>query len=117
MTYAPSGHRRGLLRARQVLTLAPGTSGDAVWWENGRIVEVGPATDLDRKAPRSTPRYEHPDALVTPGFVDGHTHFALWALGRRRVQLAGTRTRAEAVGRVARATPVQGWVIGQGWDA
>ena len=65
----------------------------------------------------SLPRYELPDALVTPGFVDGHTHFAMWALGRRRTQLAGTATRAEAVARVAAAQPVQGWVVGQGWDA
>jgi predicted amidohydrolase YtcJ len=55
--------------------------------------------------------------VVTPGFVDAHTHFAMWALGRRRVQLAGARTREECLRRVAAATPVQGWVVGQGWDA
>jgi predicted amidohydrolase YtcJ len=49
--------------------------------------------------------------------VDGHTHFALWALSRRRVQLAGCRTRAEAVSRVAQGVVVDGWVQGQGWDA
>ena len=69
------------------------------------------------RLPLELPRYEFPDALVTPGFVDGHTHFALWALGRRRVQLAGALTRAEAVRRVAEAQPEQGWVLGQGWDA
>ena len=41
----------------------------------------------------------------------------MWALGRRRVQLAGAETREEALRRVAAATPVQGWVLGQGWDA
>jgi predicted amidohydrolase YtcJ len=61
--------------------------------------------------------YELRDALVTPGFVDGHTHFALWALNRRRVQLAGTTTRESALEAVAHAIPSQGWVIGQGWDA
>ncbi|MGH7527756.1 MAG: amidohydrolase, partial [Gemmatimonadales bacterium] len=109
--------RAGFLRGRRVLSLAPGIEGDAVWWEGGRIRAVGDAGTLARALPVGVPCYEYPDALVTPGFVDGHTHFAMWALGRRRVQLAGARTREEAVARVARARPEQGWVIGQGWDA
>jgi predicted amidohydrolase YtcJ len=72
---------------------------------------------LEREVPGGVPRFELPDALVTPGFVDGHTHFAMWALNRRRVQLGGLRSRAEAVRRVASASPVQGWILGQGWDA
>ncbi|MEZ0335849.1 MAG: amidohydrolase family protein, partial [Gemmatimonadales bacterium] len=107
----------GLLRARRVVSLTDGVEGDALWWDDGTILSVGRAADLDHEAPRALPRYELPDALVTPGFVDGHTHFAMWALGRRRTQLAGSATRAEAVARVAAAQPVQGWVVGQGWDA
>jgi len=99
------------------MTLAPGSQGDALWWENGRIRAVGSAHELQRQVPRDVPRYEFPDALVTPGLVDGHTHFALWALSRHRVQLAGCPTREEALARVAAAPVVQGWVIGQGWDA
>jgi len=109
--------RSGFLRARRVVTLAPGIEGDALWWQDGRIETVGKATRLDRRVPREVPRYELPDALVTPGFVDGHTHFAMWALGRQRVQLAGAGTRDQAIARVAAARPVQGWVVGQGWDA
>ena len=78
---------------------------------------VGPAAALSRGVPRGTPVYDFPSALVTPGFVDGHTHFALWALNRRRVQLAGVKTREAVVAAIAAATPAQGWVIGQGWDA
>ena len=84
----------GVLRVRRVLSLVPGLEGDALWWENGRIQAVGRAAAIDRQAPRHLPRHDHPDALVTPGFVDGHTHFAMWALGRRRVQLTGAKTRA-----------------------
>jgi predicted amidohydrolase YtcJ len=107
----------GLLRARRILSLTPGADGDAVWWEAGRIRRVGPAVELDHDAPRHVPRYDYPRALVTPGLVDGHTHFGMWSLNRRRVQLAGTRSRAEALQRIASAEPVQGWVLGQGWDA
>ena len=106
-----------MLRARRVLSLVPGLEGDAVWWEDGRVRALGAHRDILRRAPSTLPRYELPDALVTPGFVDGHTHFALWALSRSRVQLAGAASRDEAVRRVAGAVPEQGWVIGQGWDA
>jgi predicted amidohydrolase YtcJ len=107
----------GFLRARRVLSLDPANSGDAVWWHNGRIAEVGRAAELARKIPPGIPSFDLPHALITPGFVDGHTHFAMWALGRRRVQLAAAPSREEAVRRVAAASPVQGWIIGQGWDA
>jgi predicted amidohydrolase YtcJ len=97
--------------------MTSGLEGDSVLWENGRIRMVGAAAQLERAASRDIPRYELPDTLVTPGLVDGHTHLGLWALSRRRVQLRGLRTREEVVARVASARPVQGWVIGQGWDA
>jgi len=78
---------------------------------------VGNAATLERNLSPETPRYDLPGTWITPGFVDGHTHFATWALGRRRVQLAGVRTRAEALDRVRAAGVEAGWVLGQGWDA
>ncbi len=113
----PLSDRSGLLRGRRVLTLAPGIDGAAVWWQDGRIRAVGDAAALARAAPPSTPRIDVPGALVTPGFVDGHAHFAMWAMTRRRVQLADARTREAALERIAATRPVQGWVLGQGWDA
>ena len=107
----------GVLRGRRVLTLVPGLEGDALWWESGRLRGVGRAAAIDRQAPRHLPRLDNPDALVTPGFVDGHTHFAMWALGRRRVQLTGAKTRAEALARVAAGAASRGWILGHGWDA
>jgi len=107
----------GVLRGRRVLTLVPGLEGDALWWERGRVRSVGPAVDIERQAPGYLPRFDLPDALITPGFVDGHTHLAMWAMARRRVSLTGARTRAEAVARVAAGAPSQGWVLGHGWDA
>jgi predicted amidohydrolase YtcJ len=117
MTGVPGSHRGGVVRARRVLTFVPGIEGDTVWWLDGRIQGVGSARAIDREAPKHLPRVDCPEALVTPGFVDGHTHFARWAMGRRQVRLAGARTRAEAVERVAAGAPSQGWVVGHGWDA
>jgi len=107
----------GVLRARRVLSLVPGLQGDAIWWEGGCVRAVGKAAPIDREAPKHLPRLEYPDALVTPGFVDGHTHFAMWALARRRVRLTGAGSLTEAVARVAAGAPSQGWVVGHGWDA
>ncbi|MGH7518185.1 MAG: amidohydrolase [Gemmatimonadales bacterium] len=90
---------------------------DAIWWEAGRVRAVGRAAELAGLVSPGTPEFELPRAWVTPGLVDGHTHFAAWALGRRRVQLADARNRADAVRRVGAARSVQGWVLGQGWDA
>jgi predicted amidohydrolase YtcJ len=114
---APETVRSGFLRARRVLTMGGTASGAALWWRDGRIRSIGDAVTVAREVPPGTPSFDLPHCIVTPGFVDGHTHFAMWALGRRRVQLAGARTRAEAVARVAEATPAQGWVVGQGWDS
>ncbi len=99
-------------------TVIPGVSGaDAVLWTDGIVRGVGPAADLVRSAPPGCPVFEYPGALITPGFIDAHTHFAQWALKRRQVDLTGAGTRAEAVRRVAAGVPEQGWVLGQGWDA
>jgi predicted amidohydrolase YtcJ len=107
----------GLLRASHILTLDPSVSGDAIWWQAGRVRAVGSSTELERKVPTRVPRYDLPGTIVTPGFVDGHTHLAMWARGRRRIHLAGVATRAEALERVALGTPENGWLLGHGWDA
>ncbi|HEY8256563.1 MAG TPA: amidohydrolase [Gemmatimonadales bacterium] len=99
------------------MTLEPGVSGDAIWWEDGRVRAVGSAASLARCVPQGTPMIDLEGALITPGFVDGHTHFSSWALNRRRVQLAGLGSREAILAAVATAAPVQGWIIGQGWDA
>jgi predicted amidohydrolase YtcJ len=117
MSGRPLSTSGGVLFGRRVLSLLPGLKGDAVWWQDGRIRGVGQAWAVDRKAPQELPRFDYPGALITPGFVDGHTHFARWALGRRQVQLTGARTRQDAVERVAVGAPSQGWVLGHGWDA
>lgn len=113
--------RSGIVRAARVLALVPGVSGDTIWWEDGVIRRVGPVAEVRRAARARTPRaelpfYDLPATLLTPGFVDGHTHFAMWALNRTRVDLAGAATRAEAVARVARGVRLDGWILGQGYD-
>ncbi|HEU4570317.1 MAG TPA: amidohydrolase [Gemmatimonadales bacterium] len=108
--------KSGVLHARRVLTLT-GQEGGSLWWEDGVIRGVGSRGQIDREAPSSLPRQEIPGALVTPGIVDGHTHFGMWGLGRRRVQLAGATTLGEALELVRGGVTEEGWILGQGWDA
>jgi predicted amidohydrolase YtcJ len=108
----------GFARVQRIVSLDPRYGrADAIWWDGGRIRAVGIGAEIAQRVPSGTPTFELPNAWVTPGLVDGHTHFAAWALSRRQVQLAGARDRREAVRRVAAAHPVQGWIVGQGWDA
>jgi predicted amidohydrolase YtcJ len=111
----PPGVTSGFLRARSILTLDPALVGDSIWWQDGVVREVGWSAQLGRKVPTPVPRIELPRAIITPGFVDGHTHFAAWGVNRRRVRLAGVGTRREALERIAVASPKDGWVQGQGW--
>lgn len=78
---------------------------------------VGRAADLERQVPSRVPRIDLPRTTVTPGIVDGHTHFGMWALTRGRVNLGSSGSRAEALRRIADGTPDQGWIRGHGWDA
>lgn len=109
-------HLGGVLHARRVWT-GDGRRGESIWWSEGVIRGVGSRLQVERTAPSPLPRRVVEGGLVTPGIVDGHTHFGMWALNRRRVHLAGCRTREEAVTRVAAGVPEGGWVMGQGWDA
>lgn len=57
--------------------------------------------------------------LLLPGFVDGHIHLYDAAIRRDQVPLAGTRSLAEALDRIAAraaTTPPGEWILGGGWD-
>lgn len=56
-------------------------------------------------------------ALVTPGFVDAHTHVLETGLALRGVDLAGCRSLQAALDAVAHAARTStGAVLGHGWD-
>ena len=81
----------------------------------GRILAVG-AGARDAAGPDATVRRLRGRAL--PGLGDAHLHLEWLARDRGGVDLAGARTRRDALQRVATAAaaaPTDGWVTGAGW--
>ncbi|HEY6808065.1 MAG TPA: amidohydrolase [Gemmatimonadales bacterium] len=110
--------KSGLVRAANVLRDPGLPPADALWWQDGVVRAAGTFSSVWNAAKSAAPEViELPDALVTPGFVDGHTHFGEWALARERVNLAGAATRREALTRIAQAPVFGGWILGQGYDS
>lgn len=98
------------------MTLSEGSQGSSLRWVDGRIVAVGAPQNVAGQLPPGAPQIDLPDLLITPGLVDAHTHFGMWALGSQRVHLAGLG-RAEALAAIASGATEDGWIQGQGWDA
>jgi imidazolonepropionase len=73
------GVRRGAAQG-DAAVLSDGSGGLAVACWEGRILAAGPAPDVDRQivaaghSPESFARVDAGGGLVTPGFVDAHTH-------------------------------------------
>jgi predicted amidohydrolase YtcJ len=98
-------------------------------FEGGTVRTLDPARPVvdaltvtgGRVAKRPAPAAERIDLrgrCVLPGFADAHVHFPTWSLGLRQARLEGSRSRDEALGRVAEAmahVPPDGWLRGLGW--
>jgi predicted amidohydrolase YtcJ len=78
---------------------------------DGRVVEVGPA--LDR--PAGVEEVRAAGRWLVPGLWDQHVHLGQWTLATLRLDLNGTRSVEEALGRVAARiaegpdVPIVGW--------
>ncbi len=84
----------------------------------GRILAVGGDADIRALGGPGAQTLDLEGRRVIPGLVDGHIHYYDWALGRRRLQLAGMASLGQVTGRVAQAaqaTPAGGWILGLGW--
>ncbi|MBF4770454.1 amidohydrolase family protein [Nocardioides agariphilus] len=104
-----------LLRSARIveLTGGPGWAGPV-----DVLVEAGRVRDIDHDLPRppGIPEIDAEGRWLIPGLWDMHTHLRMWTAASGRLDLAGTRSAAEALSRLrARLAAAPGEpVIGYG---
>ena len=84
-----------------------------------RIMAVGQVSEVMNTASPETRVINLGGRLVLPGFMDSHIHYSQWALGRRRLELAGAGSLKDLVSRVSQSaarTQAGAWILGQGWN-
>jgi predicted amidohydrolase YtcJ len=108
-----------LHNARIYTVDAHNTVAEAVAIAGDRIVSVGSDGDVVALRGASTRVIDLRGATVVPGFHDAHAHVVGVGAWLQDVDLRGTRSYEDVVGRVRRrlATARPGeWVVGRGWD-
>jgi predicted amidohydrolase YtcJ len=86
----------------------------------GRIVATGTTEELKEKY-EATSEEDASGKFIYPGFIDAHAHFAGYANTLQTVNLAGTGSWKEAIGKVVKFAADQQveeekWIYGRGWD-
>ena len=88
--------------------------------KDGRIVFVGPAAEAARFVGPDTRRVDLGGRTLLPGFIDTHGHFVYFGKNLVDANLFGCTTVAEVLERMRRQverTPVDGWIVGFGYQA
>jgi len=92
---------------------------EAVLIEGNRIKAVGSIEDVHAAATGRVRVIDLPGRLITPGLVDGHTHFSRCSRTYIAVDLAGLtsiETCRRSVQAATREKRPGEWIIGWGWD-
>jgi predicted amidohydrolase YtcJ len=92
---------------------------EALGIKDNKIALVGSNAQVKKACRRSTQIVELKGKLVTPGFVDAHTHFVNFGLTLQRVALMSLPSLAECrrrIGEAAASSSPGEWIIGRGWN-
>jgi predicted amidohydrolase YtcJ len=92
---------------------------EAVAVEGEKIVAVGESAEVARRSGPRTRIIGGPSAMVTPGLMDGHTHFIYGGFQLASVDLRDADSPQEFIARIKRfaATLSPGeWITGGDWD-
>ena len=92
---------------------------EALGIKGNQIALVGTKAQVKKACSRKTQMIEMKGHLVTPGFVDAHTHFVNFGLTLQRIDLMNLPSLAACRERIRRAVagyrPGE-WIIGRGWN-
>jgi predicted amidohydrolase YtcJ len=90
----------------------------AIYTSGGKIAEVGPAAELQRKYPQADV-VAVPNGTILPGLTDAHGHLYGLGVALDVVDLVDTQSYDAVIARVkqraASAAPGE-WIVGRGWD-
>ena len=93
---------------------------DAMAVNGDTIAAIGSRDDIAPWIGDSTQVIRVPDGqLITPGFIDSHTHFVEGGFRLSSVQLRDALTKEEFVKRIAdyaKTVPAGTWIMGGDWD-
>src|SRR5262245_29330073 len=108
---------RVLLRGGSVYSPGAG-SPTAMLVVDGQVAWLGTDTDAERHADSADTVVDLDGRLVTPGFVDAHVHLAPTGIALATVNLGGSNSLNEALGRLAAAATTQPEAVvhAHGWD-
>ena len=117
---APAMAEVTVVTAATIRTMDPAqpVAGAFAFDDDGELLAVGAAGEMHARWPDAR-RLDLGDATVIPGLIDAHGHVAGLGLSRMRVELEGTRDKAEVLERLRafEATLAPGeWLLGRGWD-
>ena len=92
---------------------------EAVAVSADRLTAVGSTAAIRQHLPKSARVIDAKGALVTPGFIDSHVHFADGGFSLASVQLRDAKTPREFVRRIgamAKKLPKGTWIRNGDWD-
>lgn len=90
---------------------------EAMAVDKGKIIALGKSDELQKQF-EAKDKVDAQGKVVLPGLIDAHAHFLGYGQSLQRVNLVGTKSWSEAVGRTidfAREHD-DAWVLGRGWD-
>lgn len=88
------------------------------WDGNGRVLALGEGDALRKRWPDAEV-IDAGGAHVVPGLIDAHGHVMGLGYALIRIDLAGTRSKADVIERLrgfAKTLPEDAWLTGRGWD-
>jgi predicted amidohydrolase YtcJ len=90
---------------------------EAVAVNNGKIIATGATKDLQKKYDAKEEIDAH-NKFVYPGLIDAHAHFLEYGLDLQKVNLVGTTSWDEIIGKLKSYAEKnkEGWLTGSGWD-
>ena len=96
---------------------SPVAGADSVAIGGGKILAVGPRSEIEALRGPETRQIDALGATVSPGITDAHIHLVAWARALREVRLEGLDRRGVVAAVAARLkeSPRTGTLIGRGW--